>query len=208
MCGGIAALCGTKNQGISGAFLYNLMRGISYIGLGALAGLLGSTLDLKGELLGLQRFSALLAGIVIIMTAIFLLFPSFKNHFFSPIQIGKKQNSWLKLPSSAPLIGLLSGFFPCGWLWLFLVSAAGAGSPISGALVMTAFWLGTLPILISIGGLGGILVRSSFGSRLKGKAKIIALMILFIVAGYSWWQHAEGLFSGTINTMSQEESCH
>ncbi|MBE7450024.1 MAG: sulfite exporter TauE/SafE family protein [Kofleriaceae bacterium] len=40
----------------------------------------------------------------------------------------------------AALLGLLSAALPCGWLWAFVVVAAGTGSPVGGALVMTAFW--------------------------------------------------------------------
>jgi hypothetical protein len=45
-------------------------------------------------------------------------------------------------PRNALAIGLLATV-PCGWLYVF-VAAAADGSPLDGALVMTAFWVGTV----------------------------------------------------------------
>jgi sulfite exporter TauE/SafE len=51
----------------------------------------------------------------------------------------------------AGALGLLTTLLPCGWLYAFVVTAAGTGHPARGALVMTAFWLGTLPVMIGVG---------------------------------------------------------
>jgi len=51
----------------------------------------------------------------------------------------------------ALLIGLMTTLLPCGWLYAFAITAAGTGSPAWGALTMAVFWLGTLPVLISVG---------------------------------------------------------
>ncbi len=48
-------------------------------------------------------------------------------------------------------VGLLSAILPCGWLWAFVITAAGAGTPLGGAAVMAAFWAGTVPILLAVG---------------------------------------------------------
>jgi hypothetical protein len=40
---------------------------------------------------------------------------------------------------------------PCGWLWAFVVTAAGTGSAVGGVAVMTAFWAGTVPVLLALG---------------------------------------------------------
>lgn len=60
----------------------------------------------------------------------------------------------------AYLIGLLTGLLPCGWLWAFVVSAAGTASPAQGAAVMAVFWLGTVPVMTGVLALGGTLVQS------------------------------------------------
>jgi sulfite exporter TauE/SafE len=49
------------------------------------------------------------------------------------------------------IIGLLTGFLPCGWLYAFVITAAGTGSAAWGAATMVAFWAGTVPILFAIG---------------------------------------------------------
>jgi sulfite exporter TauE/SafE len=43
--------------------------------------------------------------------------------------------------------GLISTWLPCGWLYVFAIAAAGAGGVAWGMLLMTAFWVGTLPLL-------------------------------------------------------------
>ena len=50
---------------------------------------------------------------------------------------------------------MLTGFLPCGWLWAFVVAAAGTGSALGGALVMAVFWLGTVPAMTGVLALGG-----------------------------------------------------
>ncbi len=54
-------------------------------------------------------------------------------------------------------VGLLTGCLPCGWLYAFVVTAAGTGSAAVGAALMAVFWLGTLPVMVSLGvGLRGL----------------------------------------------------
>lgn len=56
----------------------------------------------------------------------------------------------LSLPARGLVTGLLTALLPCGWLYLFALFAAGTGSVASGVLVMAAFWLGTVPALVSL----------------------------------------------------------
>ena len=51
----------------------------------------------------------------------------------------------------ALVIGLLTGLLPCGWLYAFVVTAAGTGSRSRGAALMAVFWLGTLPVMAGPG---------------------------------------------------------
>ena len=56
----------------------------------------------------------------------------------------------MKLPPAwrgVPL-GLATPLLPCGWLYAFAAIAAGSASMAAGALVMAAFWLGTVPALV------------------------------------------------------------
>ena len=45
-------------------------------------------------------------------------------------------------------LGCCNGLLPCGLVYLAVVAAANAGSPLSGAAVMASFGLGTLPLLL------------------------------------------------------------
>ena len=54
-------------------------------------------------------------------------------------------------PVRALLLGMLWGWLPCGLVYSVLVTALASGHPQSGALIMLAFGLGTLPNLLVIG---------------------------------------------------------
>jgi uncharacterized protein len=43
--------------------------------------------------------------------------------------------------------GLTSTLLPCGWLYLYVLAAAAAPSAFMAIAMMTAFWIGTLPLL-------------------------------------------------------------
>ena len=45
------------------------------------------------------------------------------------------------------LWGLTSTLLPCGWLYLFVLAAAAAPNATMSIAMMTAFWVGTLPLL-------------------------------------------------------------
>jgi sulfite exporter TauE/SafE len=47
-------------------------------------------------------------------------------------------------------LGLLWGWLPCGMVYAVLLTAAATGSASYGAVVMTAFGLGTLPNLLAV----------------------------------------------------------
>ena len=54
-------------------------------------------------------------------------------------------------PLRALLLGMLWGWLPCGLVYSVLVTALASGHPQSGALIMLAFGLATLPNLLVIG---------------------------------------------------------
>jgi len=54
-------------------------------------------------------------------------------------------------PPRAFLLGTLWGWLPCGLVYSVLVTALASGHAQSGALIMLAFGLGTLPNLLAIG---------------------------------------------------------
>ena len=61
-------------------------------------------------------------------------------------------------------LGALWGWVPCGMVYSVLLAAMLTGSPWSGAAVMLAFGLGTLPALLAIG-MAGARLRSWVKAR-------------------------------------------
>ncbi len=167
MCGGFVAFYSgsDSSQGwrrLISHTVYSLGRLVSYVVLGALAGGFGRALDLAGSLNGFQRSAALIAGIAMVIWGVFALlrahgllrWPLTSNR---PGIFARIVKSSFKLAGGKPpivratLVGLLSGLLPCGWLWAFIVAAAGTGSALKGGLVMMAFWAGTVPALFGLG---------------------------------------------------------
>jgi hypothetical protein len=48
-------------------------------------------------------------------------------------------------------VGLLTTLLPCGWLYAFVITAAGTGSVPSALLLMAVFWAGTVPMMVAFG---------------------------------------------------------
>ena len=60
-------------------------------------------------------------------------------------------------PARAALFGAVWGWIPCGLVYATLLSAMSAGGALTGALVMLAFGIGTLPAMLIAGvGAGGL----------------------------------------------------
>jgi uncharacterized protein len=170
MCGGFVALYagdpGRRDGARMGHVAYNLGRLIAYAALGALAGALGAALDLGGALLGVQRGMAAVAGVFIALWGSLVLLESFGRRvprFGAPpwlhgfVSRGVRLIAGWRPLTRALAVGLLTGCLPCGWLYAFVVTAAGTGSASAGAALMAVFWVGTLPVMVSLGvGLRGL----------------------------------------------------
>lgn len=191
MCGPFVAFYagGERGRGWRGGLAhlaYNSGRLLSYVALGLAAGALGAALDLAGtEFAGLQRVAAMLAGALIagwgIVTLVRLAgvrLPALGT----TTSLGRRVGAGLRAVASWPAaaralaIGLLSVLLPCGWLYAFVITAAGTGSPWKGALAMAAFWLGTVPIMAGVG--AGIQVL--FGP-LRRHVPVVTAIVLVVV---------------------------
>ena len=62
-------------------------------------------------------------------------------------------------------IGMLTAALPCGWLYAFVFTAAGTGRIDTALGTMAIFWLGTLPMMLSVG-YGAQRLTGAFRSRL------------------------------------------
>ncbi len=184
------------------AFAYHLGRLAIYCALGALAGSLGAVVDLGSGLLGLQRAAALGAATFVIAMAMMMLMrlagiglprlaqtaALVPSRFVSAQLLARAR----RLPAlyRAAVLGLLSGLLPCGWLYAFVLVAAGTASVGSGVLVMLAFWLGTVPLLVVL----TVAARKLTG--IGGPWLKLATACLLLMAGLGTIAHrSSGLFS-------------
>lgn len=155
MCGGlvVAAVRDTIS-----AIAYHTGRLISYTALGAVAGLIGKTFYITALPIS-KVFANSIIGISFILLGLILLKSKSQLHIKTPLTkpleklvsglMRRQQHSKKNMRRViAGIIGLLTPALPCGWLYIFLGSAALSHTPVLGALVMATLWLGTLPYLI------------------------------------------------------------
>lgn len=162
MCGGFVCFYAGADARASGwgHLAYNGGRLVSYLLLGTLAGLLGSGVDQFGVGVGMTRAAAGAAGALMILwgTVTLLAHRGIALPTIAPLAAPQR---WMAAQlrdvrdfppvARALTVGLLTTLLPCGWLYAFVVTAAGTGT-VRGALVlMTVFWAGTLPMMLALG---------------------------------------------------------
>jgi len=199
MCGGFVLVAGAAGRR---GWLFHVGRLAGYGALGAVAGLLGHTLDLGGAALGLHRLRFLVAAALLLL--------------FGLAFVGLFPRRWLEPGTGAVagliasahrrggrfawlLLGLPIGLLPCGLLYPMYALAAASGSPAGGALVLVAFGLGTLPLL---GGATLVLARLRVDARQRLlRATGVGMLVM---SGWMLWRgvttagpHAAGLHGST-----------
>lgn len=162
MCGGIVAAFSFRADGSAPPFrlhlAYNLGRITSYVLFGALAGALGASLKLA-DFLPVQTALFVLAQVVMILLGLYLagfnrwvlMFERAGGTLWNRIRPVFQKLLPVRSTPQALLAGMAWGWLPCGLVYSVLVSALAAGSPSSGAALMLAFGLGTLPNLLGMG---------------------------------------------------------
>lgn len=193
MCGPIAVALPLGNNSwiykFFGSITYNVGRIITYALLGVIFGMLGQGI----EMAGLQQWASIGLGIVLILSVLFpVLFKGKVNidRFFFGFA-GKLIGKFRKLfsissYSSLFLIGLLNGLLPCGLVYVAIAGAINTNYILSGAIYMSIFGIGTIPIMASIP-IVGDLIGTNIRKRFKGIVSvfIIILGIIFILRGLS-----------------------
>ncbi len=183
---------------LAGAALvpYHLGRATTYAGLGGLAA------ALTGGLVDATEWRWLSAVLLAVAALFFLAYAARGLGLVLPGVAGLDGGGWWSRrigPWAKPLfarpvgwrgyvLGVVLGFLPCGLLYGALAAAAAAGEPLSGALAMLAFSLGTVPALIAIGVAGHVA-----GRRFRGIAQTIAPVLMLVNAAalsYLAWRLA------------------
>lgn len=165
MCGGLVAFSAGAGASV---WTHHLGRGLVYGLMGAAAGALGHGVNVVG---GQTEVATLVATALMIAWATVALLEAWgvtQGHTIVPrslqrLAIRASFRARALPPGLRGLaMGAASSLIPCGWLYAFVITAAGTGSPLAGLGAMLAFWLGTLPMLISVGALA---------RRLAGQAR-------------------------------------
>lgn len=153
MCGPLVGLVGEHSLRL--AVVHALGRLITYVVLGAAAGLVGGAVNLAGRVGQVQHAATIVAGAIILVWGVRTI--AIARSWWTPRRAGGAAfaRGLVRLRGRRPAIrawiaGALTGLVPCGWLWAFVVSAAGTGSMLAGATVMAAFWLGTVPAMTGL----------------------------------------------------------
>tara|TARA_R110002072_G_scaffold42064_12_gene118166 strand:+ start:118978 stop:119817 length:840 start_codon:yes stop_codon:yes gene_type:complete len=166
MCGGLMFFAlgseeeRTKKSRVRLQGAYHGGRLVTYTILGLIAGGIGQAIDFGGGFVGIQRGAMVFAGVMMVGFGLIALarIQGIKiPHLGVPgrlrkfVEHAQRAAFGLSPFKRALSIGLLTTLLPCGWLYAFAFLAAGTGNPIWGGLTMAAFWLGTLPVMVSLG---------------------------------------------------------
>ena len=184
MCGGIvSALSMSVPEGRRPALLlaYNLGRCITYIVLGALAGFMGYA---GISVLGVAPLGFyIIANILLIGMGLYLMgwplivrpLEQGGQHLWRHIEPIARRFFPVTTPARALIVGFAWGFLPCGLVYSALATAIASANPVSGAVWMAGFALGTLPNLLLAGWMGAGLLNRMRQSALRWIAGLLVI---------------------------------
>ena len=138
---------------------YNSGRIASYTLAGLLVGAIGQAGLLMRDVVPIQHLLFALSSLMLIALGLYLAgiwsmvrhIERVGNGLWQRIQPLTRRLLPVTSPTRALLLGTLWGWLPCGLVYSVLVTALASGHAQSGALIMLAFGLGTLPNLLAIG---------------------------------------------------------
>ncbi|MDP1625306.1 MAG: sulfite exporter TauE/SafE family protein [bacterium] len=167
-----------ENDKVRPQVLFHIGRLVSFFVLGGVIGVLGSAFQLNGT--GTFILSVVVALVLLILGLNLLdvfpwmkkLQPSLPSFIANRVQSLKKINHTL----TPLLIGVATFFLPCGFTQSMQIYSLSTGSFWTGAMTMSAFALGTLPVL-------ALLSFSSLGIHTKTRSgvffKSAGLVVIF-----------------------------
>jgi sulfite exporter TauE/SafE len=200
MCGGIVIAYSstkikshwTKQVQALAHLLYSFGRISTYMILGALFGLVGGVVTFDNLTSGIFL---LLTGFMMVLVGLSLLgkikFLTILEHTCSKSPL--YQSTFKSLLGSQSLfsfylLGMLNGLLPCGFVYVFAITAASTGSAFWGAFVMLIFGLSTVPALFSLGFFVGVFKQSNLRDIFIKLASILVIAFGFYIAylGYEY----------------------
>lgn len=156
-----------------GHLWYGAGKTLSYTGIGALFGLLGSAIAFTPAL---RAAIGMAAGVFLLLFGLGMLklfAPLSRFQLKMPGGFTRGLGAGLRRYRHPFFVGLLNGLMLiCGPLQAMYIMAAGTGSPVAGGLLLLAFGLGTLPVMLGFGALTS-LVSVSVPKLLKLSGVIV-----------------------------------
>ena len=178
----------TAKQKFMPHIYFNIGRVAGYAIFGGIIGAVGSVLSPSVGILGI--FTVIVGGVMIFLgLKLIEVFPFLKNKTITmPKSIAKffgigKETSEYSHKGSM-LTGALTFFLPCGFTQAMQLYAVSTGSFTKGALIMGLFALGTVPGLLSLGGLSSVFKAQ--------KAKLFFVVAGLAVIIFGWVNIANG----------------
>lgn len=195
MCGGIvAAYASALPAGGRGDVLphvlYSLGRTLTYTLIGAAVGAFGSAVEVGARLAGAQGAMSVIAGGLMLLLGVGMLgwklpglgnLPSFATspRFQEAFQrVLRTDARWRTLG-----LGVLNGFLPCGMVYSGAALALSSAHPLTGALTMASFGLGTLPAMLMLG-----LLAYRLGAQLRARLQQAGALVLMVVGVLTVWR--------------------
>lgn len=160
----------------TGVFL--VAKFAAYVILGFMLGAFGGAINIDGKV---QTFMQLAAGTYMVAVALNLLnvHPIFcyvilqPPHFLAKLVRNQSKSKDIFAPG---LLGAMTIFIPCGTTIAMEALAISSASALTGALIMAAFILGTMPLFFGIG-----FITSILGEAFKSKfLKLAAVAVIYL----------------------------
>lgn len=204
MCGPIAAILpyqGASKIGTAANVLkYHAGRILTYSILGAMIGLVGRGIYIAGW----QSTLSIIAGIFLLVLAVFSVRVERKfirlpgvSRLFGFVRAQLAEFLHQKHQRHFIFIGMLNGLLPCGMVYLAITGALATGSVWQGAVYMSLFGAGTIPLLLLVSVFGnwvGMKVRNVMRRAIPGFLVLFALLLIFrgvnfdLPSTFSFWE--------------------
>ena len=187
MCGGLAGgfflQCQAQPR-LALQIQYHASRILTYTLLGIAGAWAGRSLAQTGLTGKVQGILMIGAGLLILILGLRMLLARQASRI--PTQgLEVHLETRRRTPRPWPLLlGTLNGLVPCGLIFSIALKAAATSDPGRAGLIMLAFGLGTLPMMVTVTGLGAFI-----GARVRELAVRIAGGL---VAGLGLWTSYEG----------------
>lgn len=181
MCGPIALSLPLGNvsaeKKVAKILLYNIGRVLAYGFIGGIIGVFGLGL----RYVGIVQLLSVISGVLLLLIGLLSL-PKLRFRVFTAPKalvswIQQKIGYYMKRKSWATLffVGFFNGFLPCGLVYAGLIGSLVAGTWLGGVFYMMVFGVGTLPLMIALPYISGMVTP---GIRAKMR-KIVPYSIMF-----------------------------